>query len=110
MQRPEPGSIGSVDFAPRAVLRISVGELRNRLGIHFDDEIDDLDSYKIARLNRAGVIFAFMRHKGEPDNTVNLCLPSELGRQDVEKAICNVMKQFGLPPEVIEWRSSSVIH
>jgi len=28
----------------------------------------------------------------------------------VEKAICNVMKQFGLPPEVIEWRSSSVIH
>jgi hypothetical protein len=102
--------IGEVDLAPRAVVRRSVAELRDRLAITFEPGEDDLDCYEAAFFALDGMVFALIHHRGEPPDGVSVYLRRDLYPWEAARTVRAVMTALELPPELLVWQDTEAPH
>jgi hypothetical protein len=104
MKRLWTGQLGEVDLAPHAVLRTSVEQLQDDLGIKFETSQDDLDSHESAFFKLDGMVVAIIHNRGEPKDNVNVYLRRDLKPRDAAKAVGKIMKHFSLSPDLVVWQ------
>jgi hypothetical protein len=103
LQRLDGSMVGNIDLTPFAMLQASIGGMHKELGIEFETEVDDLDEYQVAYFALNGKVFAFMHHRGEPPETVNIYMQRDMPVKDAEKAMSKILKHFGIGVEQVTW-------
>lgn len=98
--------LSGVDLVPQATIGESPANMTRRLGIVFDRDVDDLDSYSAAFFKDGGHVFGFIRHDGEPQDTLTLYLERTLGHDAATGLIDRITQEFAIPAHGIIWRET----
>lgn len=88
-----------------AALDVSVQDLESRIGIHFGNDIDDLDEIKLAFIRlQSGDAYALIHHAQSPENLVTVY-------GDPDGADLSVLaRELGIPSSSVRPASSCRAH
>ena len=109
MKRLLPGQLGRIDLVPRAMLRHSVDAFRDRAGVSFDRDADDLDSFSAAWFEMGPLTFGLMHHDQEPDDRMSIYLPRCLSQREAHNAVLEIMHNFDLSPQTLIWEETEIV-
>jgi hypothetical protein len=95
------------EFIPHAILNVPIWHFAQLTETKPEPGVDDLDQYEGFGAEDENIgRFAIMHYRGYPKDTSTIYLPRQFP-DDIDKitqAIDWIVKQFGLPHDVIRWQ------
>ena len=102
--------IEGLNLVPVAAIDVST-ERFTSLGIEFDHDIDDLDSYAVAAFSISGKgVFAFMHYDTAKRDEVTLLVEDKESDEVAFTAVIEcVSRHFNVPVSLFHWKSNGYV-
>ncbi len=99
--------IEGLNLVPVAAIDVSAGRFTS-LGIEFDHDADDMDSYTIAAFTLSGKgAFALMHYDNAKANEVTLLVEDKAADEQAFTAIIkSISRHFDVPASLFHWKSN----
>ena len=97
--------LGGANLAPEAIIRTSVADVSDRLGVEFEHSHDDLDHYDAAFFRLRGLPFGLVHYRGEPEDNLTVYLAREPRRsEEVSRLLSGILEELDLPQSALVWQ------
>lgn len=93
------------EFVPQAVINRTLEYFERELGVRFEEDADDLDTYKVAGLRMDDrVPVALIQYKGHPADEVTLYMAHDPERlSEVADFLPILLEELHLPRAAVTW-------